>query len=105
MEGGVFFPSYPNLPQLHLLELPIVNSVQIWRLGIARIATLAQCAFKIFALGGVSYIPPREAGTESKEQQQQGGVLSRIVDKYRERREAEAEAEAHRHRQERALSL
>ena len=27
-------------------------------MGIARIATLAQCAFKIFALGGVSYIPP-----------------------------------------------
>ena len=27
-------------------------------MGIARIATLAQCAFSIFALGGVSYIPP-----------------------------------------------
>ena len=48
--------SYPNRPQMYLL--PIVNSARIWRLGIARIATLAQCAFKIFALGGVwvSYI-------------------------------------------------
>ena len=58
--GWGLLPSYPNLPKLHLL--PIVNSVQIWRLGIARIATLAQCAFKIFALGGVSYILPNQSG-------------------------------------------
>jgi hypothetical protein len=35
-------------------DLKIVNSARIWRLGIARIATLAQCAFKIFAQGGVA---------------------------------------------------
>jgi hypothetical protein len=45
-------------PQNFTFLPPIVNSARIWRLGIARVATLAQCAFKIFALGGVSYIPP-----------------------------------------------
>ena len=52
-------PSSPNPPQFCLSQIPIVNSVRIWRLGIARVATLvAQCALKIFALDGVSYIPP-----------------------------------------------
>ena len=45
-------------PQNFTFLPPIVNSARIWRLGIARVATLAQCAFKVFALGGVSYIPP-----------------------------------------------
>ena len=49
-------PQAPHPKKIH--RLPIVNSAWIWRLGIARIATLAQCAFKIFALGGVSYIRP-----------------------------------------------
>ena len=60
---GFFFgshpPQAPHPKKIH--RLLIVNSAWIWRLGIARAATLAQCAFKIFALlGGVSYtyIPP-----------------------------------------------
>ena len=66
-QGGVQSPNPPeirsfaslNLGDLYMdLYSQIVNSARIWCLGIARIATLAQCAFKIFALGGVSYIPP-----------------------------------------------
>jgi hypothetical protein len=68
-QGGVQSPNPPeirsfaslNLGDLYMdLYSHIVNSARIWRLGIARIATLAQCAFKVkvFALGGVSYIPP-----------------------------------------------
>ena len=68
-QGGVQSPNPPeirsfaslNLGDLYMdLYSQIVNSARIWRLGIARIATLAQCAFKVkvFALGGVSYIPP-----------------------------------------------
>ena len=66
-QGGAQSPNPPeirsfaslNLGDLYMdLYSQIVNSARIWCLGIARIATLAQCAFKIFALGGVSYIPP-----------------------------------------------
>ena len=49
---------YPYPQFLPLYYRKFRTAWRIWRLGIARIAKLAQCALKFLRLGGVSYIPP-----------------------------------------------